>query len=177
MPDPPETKVVRYLDEDGVDTMQGIDRLSFNLWLSNIGSLVKFAPPGSREIEISTFHKVDEFTLYCLENFRADEDSILSHIQNRKLEFGRTCEERLLLETDFSGFDVVKSGEESKEGTALPVNPYAYRFNGDFEVDFYAKKGSEAVAGMFQLTIPEQGEIDAFFNHCMKLNPPATKYV
>ncbi len=136
--------------------------------------MVKVAPHGSREVQISTFDDVDESTLYCLEKFPVDEDCLQRHIRKQKLEFGKACE--VLVLKDFPGFQVVR-GTTPKKSKAPPANPYPYRLDQDVEVDFYAKKGSEAIAGTFQLTLPEQGKIDAFFNHCKKLNPPATSFI
>ncbi len=50
MPDPPEAKAILYLDEDGAEKERHVDRATFGMWLSDIGSLVKFGPPGSKEI-------------------------------------------------------------------------------------------------------------------------------
>ena len=72
---------------------------------------------------------------------------------------------------------MVKTTARSKTGKEPPANPYAFRLDNNVEVDFYAKNEKDAVAGMFQLTMPREKKILRFFDHCKKLHPPATKFI
>jgi hypothetical protein len=136
-----------------------MDSVGFDLWRSDIGSLIQLSPPGSRQIQIAAFDEVDESALHSLEHGRIDKDCLQRHFEKQKLEFGKGCEELVL--RDFSDFQVVKSTKpKESECEAPPANPYTYCLDDNIEVDFYAKKESEAIAGMFQLTMPEQEKLD-----------------
>jgi hypothetical protein len=171
----PDKKTVKFLDEDGEEQERRIDRATFNLWLSDISSLVEIAP-GSSATQIATFDDVDEATLYRLQKYPIDVKACIQHlIDKHELEFGKACEE--LVRVEFPRFKVVKTTVGSKTGKKPPANPYAFRLDSNVKVDFYAKNGKDAVAGMFQLTMPREKKIRSFFNHCEKLHPPATKFI
>ena len=124
----------------------------------------------------SVFEVIDETYLYRFEHHPINVKACIQHLlDTQELEFGKACE--AIVHKDFPRFDVVKTTERSKKGKEPPANPYAYRLDDTVEVDFFAKNGNDAIAGMFQLTMPREKKIHSFFDHCKKLHPPATKFI
>ena len=127
-------------------------------------------------MHIRDFDALDEATLYRLYHHPIDaKDCLRQLIDTQKLEFGKACEE--FVHEKHPSFHVVKTTARSKTGKEPPANPYAFRLDNNVEVDFYAKNEKDAVAGMFQLTMPTEKKILRFFDHCKKLHPPATKFI
>jgi hypothetical protein len=177
----PETKIVKFLDEDGAQQQREVNAATFDRWVDT-SALVPVQlddDAASTPTLIRSFGAVDEATLYRFVHHPIDIKACVQHlVDTQELEFGKACEQLVHSSCkDFRGFEVVKTTARSKTGKAPPANPYAYRLDDKVEVDFFAKNGKDAVAGMFQLTMPREKKINSFFDNCKKLHPPATKFI
>ena len=167
----PDKKIVKYFDEDGDLQHMYTDRDAFKGWLSDVSSLVT-AMPGSSEQEIQDFDVINEATLYRLKHHPVNLKACVHHlVATQEFEFGKACEALVL--RDFPDFQVVKATARSEAGKGPSANPYAHRIDARVEIDFYAKHGKNAIAGMFQLTMPREKKIKNFLENCDALHPPA----
>ena len=174
----PDKKIVKFLDEDGEEQKTEVTEATFSNWIdtSALAPLQLDDDALSTPTQIRSFGAVDEATLYRFVHHPIDVKACVQHlVDTHELEFGKACEQ--LVHKDFRGFEVVKTTARSKAGKAPPANPYAYRLDDDVEVDFFARNGKDAVAGMFQLTVPKDKKIRRFIDNCKKLHPPATKLI
>jgi hypothetical protein len=167
-----QRKTVHYVEEDEL-TSRIVNEAAFIRWMDG-NALVPLDAANAKHV--ATFEDVDESTIYCLSDRPLDVKACVQHlVDTHELEFGRACEQ--LIATQFPNFEVVKTTERSTHGKAPPANPYAYRLDSAVEVDFFAKNGTESVAGMFQLTMPKEKKIEKFLDNCKKLTPPVTKCI
>ena len=167
-----ETKTVRYFDEDGELSTAVLTESEFKLWLTDVSCLVPLDENGNEERNrVHHFQLLDENKLYRLYHHPVDTKAQLQHLTDiYEHEFGKACKQ--LLHDDHAllgdSYEVQVTTDQLRKGKR-PLNEFAYRYDNETEVDFYAKNGTAQVVGMFQLIPPSSKKLKKFFDDQEKL--------
>ena len=167
-----ETKTVRYFDENEELRSGVVTQAEFDRWMTDVSCLVPIDDNGNDDLtDVRHFPIVDENKLYRLHHHPIDARAQLQHLTDiYEHEFGKAGKQPLDDDRALLGdsYEVQVTTDQLKKGK-LPLNEFAYRYDTETEVDFYAKNGTAQVVGMFQLIPPSSKQLKKFFDDQEKL--------